>query len=64
MCPNYILLLLISSFLNQWMTTIKTKKIHRKKSPLQLKEHNDEDILGPCCVRFNLEAHIPPVEYG
>jgi hypothetical protein len=23
----------------------------------------DEDILGPCGVRFNPEAHIPPMEY-
>jgi hypothetical protein len=25
---------------------------------------NDEDILGPCGVRFDPEAHIPHVEYG
>jgi hypothetical protein len=24
----------------------------------------DEDILGLCGVRFDPEAHIPPVEYG
>jgi hypothetical protein len=24
----------------------------------------DEDILGACGVRFDPEAHIPPLEYG
>jgi hypothetical protein len=31
---------------------------------LNLRDENDEDILGPCGVRFNPEAHTPPVEYG
>jgi hypothetical protein len=25
---------------------------------------DEEDILGPCGVRLDPEAHIPPVEYG
>jgi hypothetical protein len=29
-----------------------------------LLEGPDEDILGPCGVRFDPEAHIPPMEYG
>jgi hypothetical protein len=31
-------------------------------SPFQ--RTSDEDILGSCVVRFDLETHIPPVEYG
>jgi DNA ligase 4 len=31
-------------------------------SPFQ--RTSDEDILGPCVIRFDLETHIPPVEYG
>jgi hypothetical protein len=31
---------------------------------LNLRGENDEDIIGPCGVRFDPEAHIPPVKYG
>jgi hypothetical protein len=34
-----------------------------KKNSFSMEEH-DEDIIGSCGVRFDPEAHIPPVEYG
>jgi hypothetical protein len=37
------------------------EKLHVSKKK---KRGCDEDIIGPCGVRFDPEAHIPPVEYG